>query len=123
MTSASVMPPTLSCSSLIFTSGCSSLVSSFSMASIEPRTSARRMMLSVCTSPALSEPIEQVFQRDVLEAGCAERRRRALARRELRRSRGPGRCRPARRTGSPAPGATSKPVMFTGMLGPASSTR
>ena len=43
------------------------------MASIEPRTSARRMMLSVCALARVIEPIEQAFQRDVLVAGFAER--------------------------------------------------
>ena len=62
-TSASVMPPTVAWRILICTSGCCSLPSSLRMASIEPRTSARRMMFSVCTSscwPSRSKRVSRV---------------------------------------------------------------
>ena len=74
VTSASVMPPTVACSTLMRTSGCSSFWNSFWIASIDPRTSARRMMLSVCGLAGAFEPIEQVFERDVVGRPAAQHR-------------------------------------------------
>ena len=86
-----------------FTSGCSNLASSFWMASIEPRTSARMIRLSVATSSVLAQAafgqaLLEVVERDARASCRPERLLAALQLPLSRPARGPRRCRRAHRT-------------------------